>query len=163
MDWSARAWPRRRLCLALVGAPLVGCGRTDPRSKLRELPVQLNRPPPSTPTPAPTPLPTPTPTCASPAAQLLTYALDNPPTAASRLISGGVKTSCQTAVDVTVSVRWLDGADRGGEYYAFVTLRRVAPGETRVFKELAPGGTGATQADFLVEIGTPSRTVRPRR
>jgi hypothetical protein len=139
-----------RLGLASAGLALAGCGRG--RGGTRELPVQLGRPPPPTPTPRPTPQPAPTPDCTAPAAEVLSYNLEGSASADSRTIAGQIKTACQAPVDVTVSVRWLDGPDRLEGPRAFAILRRVQPGETRPFREVAPGGRGATRAEVSANV-----------
>jgi hypothetical protein len=145
---------RRRLLaagLAVLGPALGACGRGK-GGNLRELPVQLGRAAPPTHTPFPTPQPTPTPDCAVPPAEIVSYSLEGTPNADSRTIVGQIKTGCQLTVDVTILVRWLDGVDRLEAPRAFATIRRVQPGETRPFREVAPGGRGATRAELSAEV-----------
>jgi hypothetical protein len=146
---------RRRRLLALGSAALlllaVGCGRGK-SGNLREMPVQLGRAPPPTNTPFPTPRPSPTPDCPVPPAEIISYTLEGPANADSRTIAGQLKTGCQLPVDVTLAVRWLDGSEKLDSPRAFATIRRVQPGETRVFREVAPGGRGATRAELSAEV-----------
>jgi hypothetical protein len=146
------------LALGPVEAVLGACGRGRGGST-RELPVQLGRAPVPTSTPYPTALAVPTPDCPIPPAQVVSFALEGSANADSRTIAGQVKADCYLPVDVTVSVRWLDGADRVSSPRAFAILRRVQPGETRAFREVAPGGRGATRAEVTAGVDA-SRTRR---
>jgi hypothetical protein len=145
----------RRGLLALglvpIGAALGACSRGR-GGNLREVPVQLGRAPVPTNTPNPTPLPSPTPDCPVPPAQVVSYSLEGSANADSRTIAGQIRTGCQLPVDVTISVKWLDGANRVEAPRAFATIRRVQPGETRLFREVAPGGRGATRAELSAEV-----------
>jgi hypothetical protein len=146
------------LGLAPLGAILGACGRGGGGS-VRELPVQLGRAPVPTNTPHPTALPVPTPDCPVPAAQVVSYSLEGTANADARTIAGQIKTGCHLPVDVTLSVRWLDGVDRLDAPRAFAIVRRVQPGETRSFREVAPGGRGATRAELTAGVDV-SRTRR---
>jgi hypothetical protein len=75
-------------------------------------------------------------------------------------IRGAVIANCEETVDVTVSVRWVDGADRGDAWRAFVTLTRVLPREPRDFNEVVVGGRGATRVDL---VGSATRAGVMRR
>jgi hypothetical protein len=142
---------RRAIGLALLAALVAACSG-GPRGRVQELPVQLGREPPPTATPRPLPQPTPTPDCTDPPVQIVGYTLEGPASADSRTIVGQLKTTCQAPVDVTLSARWLDGSGAVRAARAFVTLRRVQPGEVRPFREVAHGGRGATRVELSADV-----------
>jgi hypothetical protein len=152
---ASRSGLSRRGLLSLglvpVGAAVGGCGRGGGGS-LRELPVQLGRGPAPTSTPHATAEPVATPDCPVPPVQVVSYSLEGTANANSRTIVGQIKTGCYLPVDVTVSVKWLDGSDSLAAPRAFAILRRMQPGETRSFREVAPGGRGATRAELTAGV-----------
>jgi hypothetical protein len=83
---------------------------------------------------------------------MVSYGLDDARNVSARMITGQVRSNCAVIVDVTVGVRWADGAYRGGDPVRFVTLRRVQPNEVRAFSAQAIGGLGATRAEFTFEV-----------
>lgn len=63
----------------------------------------------------------------------------------SLVVTGGAKSGCSVPVDITLSLRWLDGPERQTGERAFAVLARVQPGETRPFSEVVSGGRGGTR------------------
>lgn len=75
-------------------------------------------------------------------------------------VSGTVQTNCTVAVDVTLSVTWLDGPDVPEGARAFVTVRHVQPGELRQFAEVVPAARGATRLHLSADVASSGLTRR---
>ena len=131
---------------------LAACSNSG-KAPLRQLPVQLGRAAPPTPTPFPTATLVPPPACATPAVDVLQWVEEKGPSPDAHVMVGQVKSNCTVEVDVTLAVQWLDGPERTDGPRAFATLRRVQPGETRSFNEVAAGGKGSSRAELSAVAG----------
>ena len=143
------------LVAALVGAATIACV-TDSRAQAPR-PIQLGRPI-STPTPRPPGPRAVPPQCGEPAIAIVSHKLEPAVPSTNYVISGEAKSSCDTPVEVTLFVSWLDGTDAPDEPRAFASLLRMTPRESRPFREVVAGPRNATRVTITADWGVSQRT-----
>lgn len=84
------------------------------------------------------------------------------PSDPARIVVGQVRSNCQELIDATILIEWHDGPAAGLGPQAFITVRRVQPGESRPFSETVAAGLGAQRATLSVRVSR-AAAIRTRR